>query len=62
MTKRPSSLSKTICLEGVIRHFKVMPSMKGKITEKEIEEVNHFLYFLEGFNGVNKFYHDDTKF
>ena len=55
-------LSKTICLEGVIRHFKVMPSMKGKITEKEIEEVNHFLYFLEGFNGVNKFYHDDTKF
>ena len=55
-------LSKTICLEGVIRHFKVMPSMKGKITEKEIEEVNHFLYFLEGFNGINKFYHDDTKF
>jgi hypothetical protein len=36
--------------------------MKGKITEKEIEEVNHFLYFLEGFNGVNKFYHDETKF
>ena len=30
--------------------------------EKEIEEVNHFLYFLEGFNGVNKFYHDETKF
>lgn len=55
-------LSKTICLEGVIRHFKVMPSMKGKITEEEIEEVNHFLYFLEGFNGVNKFYHDETKF
>jgi hypothetical protein len=39
-----------------------MPSMKGKITEKEIEEVNHFLYFLEGFNGVNKFYNDETKF
>ena len=55
-------LSKTICLEGVIRHFKVMPSIKGKITEKEIEEVNHFLYFLEGFNGVNKFYFDETKF
>jgi hypothetical protein len=55
-------LSKTICLEGVIKHFKVMPSMKGKITEKEIEEVNHFLYFLEGFNGVNKFYNDETKF
>ena len=55
-------LSKTICLEGVIKHFKVMPSMKGKITEEEIEKVNHFLYFLEGFNGINKFYHDDTKF
>lgn len=55
-------LSKTICLEGVIKHFKVMPSMKGKITEEEIEKVNHFLYFLEGFNGVNKFYHDETKF
>ncbi|RXJ85022.1 hypothetical protein [Arcobacter cloacae] len=56
------NLSKTICLEGVIRHFEVMPSMKGKISEEEISEVNHFLYFLEGFNGVNKFYHDETKF
>lgn len=55
-------LSKTICLEGVIRHFKVMPSMKGKITENEIEEVNYFLYFLEGFNGANEFYFDETKF
>ena len=55
-------LSKTICLEGVIRHFEVMPSMKGKISQEEISEVNHFLYFLEGFNGVNKFYHDETKF
>ena len=55
-------LSKTICLQGVIRHFKVMPSMKGKITENEIEEVNYFLYFLEGFNGVNEFYFDETKF
>ncbi len=52
-------LSKTICLEGVIKHFKVMPSQKGKITEEEIEKVNHFLYFLEGFNGVNKYYHKE---
>lgn len=52
-------LSKTICLEGVIRHFKVMPNMKGKITEEEIEKVNHFLYFLEGFNGINKFFHKE---
>merc|ERR1711879_93218 len=51
--------SKTICLEGVIRHFDTMPSMKGKITEQEIEDVNHFLYFLEGFNGVNKYYHNE---
>jgi hypothetical protein len=56
------NLSKTICLEGVIRHFEVMPSMKGKITEEEIEKVNHFLYFLEGFNGINEYYHDETKF
>ena len=55
-------LSKTICLHGVIRHFKVMPSMKAKITEREIEDVNYFLYFLEGFNGVNEFYFDETKF
>ena len=56
------NLAKTICLEGVIRHFEVMPSMKGKITEEEIEEVTHFLYFLEGFNGINEFFHDETKF
>ena len=52
-------LSKTICLEGVIRHFEVMPSMKGKISEEEISEVNHFLYFLEGFNGINSFFHKE---
>lgn len=55
-------LAKTICLEGVIRHFNVMPSMKGQITDKEIADVSLFLYFLEGFNGVNEFYHDETKF
>lgn len=51
--------AKTICLEGVIRHFDTMPSMKGKISEEEIENVNFFLYFLEGFNGVNKYYHKE---
>lgn len=55
-------LSKTICLEGVIRHFEVMPSMKGKISEEEISEVNHFLYFLEGFNGVNEFFYKEDQF
>lgn len=51
--------SKTICLPGVIRHFDTMPSMLGKISEEEIEKVTFFLYFLEGFNGVNKYYHKD---
>ncbi len=55
-------LSKTICLEGVIRHFETMPSMKGKISEEEIEDVNHFLYFLQGFNGVNEYYHNEMDF
>lgn len=54
--------SKTICLPGVIRHFDTMPSMKGKISENEIREVNYFLYFLEGFNGVNKYYHKEDEF
>lgn len=54
--------AKTICLEGVIRHFDTMPSMKGKIDEDEIEDVAFFLYFLEGFNDVNEFYHDESKF
>ena len=54
--------AKTICLEGVIRHFDTMPSMEGKITEEEIEDVTFFLYFLEGFNGVNEFYHKEDEF
>lgn len=51
--------AKTICLEGVLKHFDTMPSMKGKITQKEMEEVTYFLYFLEGFNGINKYYEKD---
>lgn len=54
--------AKTICLEGVIRHFDTMPSMKGKISEDEIEEVTFFLYFLEGFNDVNEHYHKEEDF
>ena len=41
--------------EGVWKFF----DSKGKITEEEIHKVNHFLYFLEGFNGVNKFFHKE---
>lgn len=54
--------SKTICLEGIIKHFDTMPSLKGKISDKQLEDVAFFLYFLEGFNDVNEFYHDETKF
>lgn len=54
--------AKTICLEGVIRHFDTMPSMEGKISEEEIEDVTFFLYFLEGFNGVNEFYFKEEEF
>ena len=52
----------TICLEGVVKHFDVMPSMKDKISEEEIEDVTFFLYFLEGFNGVNKYYNKEDDF
>ena len=51
--------AKTICLEGVIKHFDTMPSMKGKVTEQEMEDVTFFLYFLEGWNGINKYYEKD---
>lgn len=51
--------SKTICLQGVIKHFDTMPSMKGKVSEEELEKISFFLYFLEGFNGINKYYNKD---
>lgn len=54
--------NKTVCLKGVIRHFDTMPSMKDKIDEDEIEDVAFFLYFLEGFNEVNKYYKKDDEF
>jgi hypothetical protein len=36
-----------------------MPSMKGKVTQEEMEDVTYFLYFLEGWNGINKYYEKD---
>lgn len=54
--------SNTICLEGVVKHFDTMPSMKGQISEEEARDVAFFLYFLEGFNGVNKYYHKEDDF
>jgi hypothetical protein len=52
-------IAKTVCLEGVIKHFDTMPSMKGKITDEEMEDVSFFLYFLEGWNGINKYFEKD---
>jgi thioredoxin-related protein len=37
-------LEKSFCLKDVIRFFKTMPSMKGKITEEELAAVSQFIY------------------
>ena len=36
--------SKSICLPKVLKHFKTMPSLKGKISVDEIEAVSGFFY------------------
>jgi thioredoxin-related protein len=36
--------SKSVCLPKVLKHFKTMPSMKGKISVDEIDAVSTFLY------------------
>jgi thiol-disulfide isomerase/thioredoxin len=35
---------KSVCLEDVLQHFKTMPSLKGKVTEDELEEIGTYLY------------------
>jgi len=35
---------KSVCLDDVMQHFKTMPSLKGKVTKDELEEVNTFIY------------------
>ena len=35
---------KSVCLEDIIKHFKTMPSLKGKVTENELEEIGIYLY------------------
>lgn len=35
---------KSVCLDDVMIHFKTMPSLKGKVTEDELEEINTFIY------------------
>jgi len=36
--------SKSVCLPKILKYFKTMPSMKGKISVEEIEAVSTFLY------------------
>jgi thioredoxin-related protein len=35
---------KSVCLDDVMQHFKTMPSLKGKVTEEELEEISTYLY------------------
>ena len=36
--------SKSVCLDEVMAHFKTMPSLKGKVTENELEAIGTYLY------------------
>jgi len=38
---------KSLCLDDVMQHFKTMPSLKGKISEDELEEVSTYIYDSE---------------
>lgn len=38
---------KSLCLEDVMQHFKTMPSLKGKISKEELEEVSTYIYDAE---------------
>lgn len=35
---------KSVCLDDVIQYFDTMPSLKGKVTEEELEEIGTYLY------------------
>ncbi len=35
---------KSVCLDDVMQHFKTMPTLKGKVTEDELEEIGSYLY------------------
>ena len=35
---------KSVCLDDVMKHFKTMPSLKGQISEDELEAVGEYLY------------------
>ena len=35
---------KSVCLDDVMRYFKTMPSLKGKVSDDELEEIGTYLY------------------
>jgi len=35
---------KSVCLDDVMQHFQTMPSLKGKVSEDELEEIGTYLY------------------
>ena len=35
---------KSVCLADVLQHFQTMPSLKGEVTEDELEEIGSYLY------------------
>lgn len=41
---RNPNKDKSVCLEEIIKHFKTMPSLKGKVKEEELEEIGTYLY------------------
>lgn len=38
---------KSLCLDDVMQHFQTMPSLKGKVTEEELEAVSAYIYDFE---------------
>ncbi|HEY9190741.1 MAG TPA: thioredoxin family protein [Sulfurovum sp.] len=38
---------KSLCLDDVMQYFQTMPSLKGKVTEEELEAVSAYIYDLE---------------
>ena len=36
--------SKSVCLDDILKHFKTMPSLKGKVSEKALESIGEYLY------------------
>ena len=41
------NINKSICLDEVMKYFKEMPSMHGKVSEEELEEVSNYIYDYE---------------